>query len=70
MRDLQTLRSELDQLDTDIIRLFEKRMNICREVAVYKITNGMQVLDSSRENQVLDSREARTDDKYLKPAVR
>lgn len=70
MRDLQTLRGELDQLDTQIVELFEKRMDICREVAAYKIANGMAVLDASRESQVLDSRAAKAQDQHYAPAVR
>lgn len=59
MRELTELRSELDMLDTELVRLFEKRMGISREVAAYKLAHGMQVLDASRETQVLDSRAAK-----------
>lgn len=59
MRELTELRTELDALDTELVRLFEKRMGIAREVAAYKLANGMDVLDASREAQVLDSRAAK-----------
>lgn len=52
------------------MELFRQRMDICREVAAYKIANGLPVLDASRESAVLDSRAARMDDERLKPAVR
>lgn len=70
MRDLMTLRGELDELDTQLLQLFEKRMSLCREVAAYKIAQGLPVLDSSREEQVLDTRAARAEDTQLAPAVR
>ncbi len=69
MKDLQETRQELDAVDREIVRLFERRMNISREVAAYKIAHGMQVLDRSREEQVLDSRGRMLDDPYWAPAV-
>ena len=59
MRELTELRADLDALDTELVRLFEKRMGIAREVAEYKIAHHMNVLDASREQQVLDSRAAK-----------
>lgn len=62
MRELTELRTELDALDTELVRLFEQRMGIAREVAAYKLAHGMNVLDASREQQVLDSRVAKLND--------
>ena len=45
-------------------------MQLCREVAAYKSAHGMQVLDSSREEQVLASRMAMAEDETLRPSVR
>ena len=36
----------------NLVEQFEKRMALCREVADYKIRNGMQVLDRNREQPV------------------
>ncbi len=47
--DLTELRKEIDTIDADMVRLFEQRMKVCENVARYKIENGKQVLDSSRE---------------------
>lgn len=58
MRDLREIRQELDQVDREMVRLFEKRMNLALEVAQYKTAHGMPVLDASREEQVLASRAA------------
>ncbi len=49
MTDLQECRREIDEIDDEIIRLFEKRMKVCEAVAQYKIATGKQVLDPERE---------------------
>ena len=70
MKDLQETRRALDEVDCQIVRLFEQRMTLARDVAAYKIANGMQVLDCSREEQVLASRCGMLEDAYWAPAVR
>lgn len=54
MDKLLECRQKIDEIDTEIIRLFEERMNTVKEVALYKIENNMQVLDSSREAAMLE----------------
>ena len=70
MKTLEECRSGIDAVDHQIVRLFEERMQLCREVAQYKIANGMQVLDRSREEKVLESRAAMLDDPYWAQSVR
>ena len=53
MIDLLELRKEIDKIDKEIVRLFEKRMEICKKVAEYKIANGKKVLDRERELEKL-----------------
>lgn len=53
--ELQDLRSEIDQVDRQLVTLFEKRQEICRSVAQYKIENHKKVLDKDREKQKLDT---------------
>ena len=55
MEDLQELRKQIDQIDQEMVRLFEARMDVCRQVAEYKIANGKEVLDRSRELEKLDT---------------
>lgn len=61
MKGLEEIRAELDQVDREMVRLFEKRMHLCREVAAFKLERGLPVLDRSREEQVLASRAAMLD---------
>lgn len=56
MKTLAECRETIDMIDREIVRLFEARMAVCRDVAAYKIANGLPVLDASREQQVIKSR--------------
>ena len=49
MEDLLQLRQEIDEIDQEMVRLFEKRMDVSRRVAEYKIANGKKILDRGRE---------------------
>ena len=66
MKDLNQCRAELDLIDAQLVGLFEKRMQIARDVALYKHRHNMNILDTSRENQVLESRAALLQDEALK----
>ena len=55
MEDLNELRKEIDTIDKAMVDLFEKRMDVSRRVAEYKIANGKKVLDREREQQKLES---------------
>ena len=39
MTDLERYRDEIDEIDSEIVRLFEKRMKVSEEVAEYKNKN-------------------------------
>ncbi|MCL2095812.1 MAG: chorismate mutase [Oscillospiraceae bacterium] len=47
--DLNKLREEIDKIDNDLVKLFERRMDICVEVARYKQKNNIPVFDPERE---------------------
>ncbi len=53
MKDLLELRDEIDKIDSEIVRLYQERMEIAEGVARYKIANGKQVLDREREKSKL-----------------
>ena len=48
------LRSEIDRIDREMIKLFEQRMKITAEIAEYKRANNIPVLDRSREDKVIE----------------
>ena len=43
--DLGILRDEIDEIDGKIVDLYEKRMDICKQVAEYKIATANKVFD-------------------------
>ena len=51
--DLSVLIGELDEIDRKIVELYEKRMDVCGQVAAYKIETGKRVFDKEREQQKL-----------------
>lgn len=70
MADLQELREQIDQVDRQLVELFEKRQEICRNVAQYKIENNKKVLDREREQQKLAAVEAMADNDFNRHGVR
>lgn len=51
--DLNHLRNEIDKLDKQILSDFEKRMELCTKVALYKKENNMQIFQKGREKDIL-----------------
>lgn len=49
--DLQDLRKQIDEIDSGIVDLFEKRMEVCEHVAEFKMANGKKVFDKTREQE-------------------
>ena len=43
MEELNRLRDNIDEIDSDILSLFMKRMELCKSVADYKKANNMPV---------------------------
>ncbi len=63
--DLQELRCGIDQIDSEILALFMKRMELCKGVADYKKEHNMPVFQGGREQQVIDRIKALTGDSDL-----
>ena len=53
MTDLLTLRGQIDEIDKEIVSLYERRMKISEQVAEYKIETGKKVFDRQREKEKL-----------------
>lgn len=47
---LETLRQEIDSIDTQIFNLFEQRLTVAQQIGAYKKEHGLSVLDGSRED--------------------
>ena len=53
MAALEELRERLDEIDSQIADLYEKRMKVCEEVGEYKVKAGRKVFDRQREREKL-----------------
>ncbi len=67
--DLLILRDRIDAIDRQIVELYEQRVDVCREVAEYKIETGKKVFDKVRENEKLEKVRSLTGTEFNKHAV-
>ena len=67
--DLQKLRDEIDKIDKQIVDLYESRMDICKEVAEYKIETGKKVFDRVREEEKIRKVKSLTSNEFNSRAV-
>lgn len=68
-RDLNELRKEIDVIDTELLKLLEKRFELTDEIGCYKAENRLKIFDGAREAQKLqaiysDYSESRYRDKF------
>ena len=52
--DLGEIRNRIDNIDRKLVELIEERMEIVKEVALYKKENGMKIFDRKREEEVVN----------------
>ena len=52
--DLSSLRETLNDIDSRIVDLYLRRMETVRQVGQYKREHGLPVLDTAREQELLD----------------
>ena len=69
MVDLKELRDEIDVIDRQMVDLFEQRMELCQQVAEYKINTGKKVFDRSRETAKLDTLKGLTHNEFNRHGV-
>lgn len=68
--DLQEIRKQLDGIDQQMVALFEQRMELCKEVADFKIGTNKPVYDGAREQQKIEAVTGMVEGEFLKQAVR
>lgn len=69
MADLLELREQIDQIDKEIVTLYEKRMAVCAQVAEYKIKTGKKVLDREREKSKLQTLSAMAESEFNRHGI-
>ncbi|MBQ8146236.1 MAG: chorismate mutase [Clostridia bacterium] len=53
MNELEQARKIINEVDTQMAQLFERRMQACELVAKYKREHGLSILDEQREKEVI-----------------
>ena len=66
---LKQYRDELDEIDEEIVSLFERRMHLSEAVAEDKIASGKPVLDRKREQEKLATLSNLTDTAFNKQGI-
>ena len=63
MKSLESYRKEIDKIDNEITKLFEKRMNVVLKVAEYKKENNLPIFNEEREEKVIKKNVDRLENK-------
>lgn len=56
MKELETCRREIDDIDRQLLQLFTQRMRVSEEVAAYKVAHNLPILNAQREEQVIQNK--------------
>ena len=67
--DLQESRKQIDEIDEQIIELFQKRMAVASNVADYKIATGKPVFDKEREDSKIETLSGMVEGEFNKKCV-
>ena len=51
---LEYLRQEINNIDDQIIKLFDQRMNLCKKVGIFKKNNNVEITHSNREDEIIN----------------
>ncbi len=70
MKDLLEIRNEIDEVDRELVSLYEKRMRLTGQVADYKISTGKKVFDKEREIEKIEQVTKLTKDPALRGGVK
>ena len=62
-------RAEIDAIDQELVRLFERRMDAVTEIARIKKAHKLPILDQSREDRVLYTVRGLTENKAYEDSV-
>lgn len=66
MSELNNTRLKINQIDKEIAKLFEERMNCSKEVAEYKVKHALPIFDASREQEVIKNNAKNIEDDVIR----
>ena len=67
MQELEALREKIDEIDSEIISLMQKRISIAQDIASVKKANNLPIHIPEREKAVIDKIRALASEKGLDP---
>ena len=67
--DLGEIRTRIDNIDKELVKLLEERMIIVEDVIEYKAANNMKIFDAKREEEVIKKNIDRVKEKKLKKYI-
>lgn len=53
--NLDSIRTDIDDIDHELVRLFQMRMSLVAQVAKYKAANNIPVFNPEREKEILNN---------------
>lgn len=67
VRTLEESRQRINEIDETLMKLFEERMEIVKDVATYKAIHNLPIFHPQREDEVIEKNSGRVTNKNLKP---
>ena len=67
--NLDIIRQEIDQIDDQIVKLLEERMQLVEGVVAYKKASGKSILDTKREEVIFEKVRSRVEDKRYQETI-
>ncbi|MBQ6430262.1 MAG: chorismate mutase [Oscillospiraceae bacterium] len=68
--ELKDYRGQIDEIDRELVRLFEARMGLAAEIAAYKRAHDLPILQPEREREKLETLTAQVGDDLKEPLRR
>lgn len=53
MDELEKLRKQIDQIDKEMYALFIQRLNVAKQISIYKKEHNLEIMDIRREKKLL-----------------
>lgn len=70
MQDIDQLRSEIDQIHTQLGTLFKRRLVLTQKIWTIKKAQGLALIDQNREEQIIHQFDQSTSDSLEQKALR
>ncbi|MBO5528490.1 MAG: chorismate mutase [Bacilli bacterium] len=64
--DLKEIRTQIDAIDKQMASLFQKRMELVKEVATFKAQNNLPIEDKDREQELIKKNVSYIQDESLR----